>query len=474
MHHGNTFALDVHIGGALRRNDRDRDGGGGSRDNFIKTTRPGREAAAPRATFAKDAAKDFDVDSAQVRQAQIWMRAEDTAGVTDVGTVQVTIINTPDPPAAAGSRVEGVWLGEEAVRDVLAVDPDGDAVWVYITQEPSKGVLRLTDEQPTQPGSSRLKGRNPLSYNAPAHGTPVMEEVTFQFVAVDGAAEPAQMSVPAMVSLVLRNPAAQDNTPPEALPLEVASADGRRVTGAFKATDDTSRASQISYQVLVPPDLGSVTIRNGTFANDPDLGAHGNDSFIYVALYHFSPVSNPARVSILIEERNDPPVPACEPSAQLLNEGSALRDAVMGTVTISDMTAAGADSADTLASVFVNETNTARSSRHLISLTALKLVLTESRLARFQWACSAVTQVLSPMATGDGGNGVEVALLAYDTDERVGFNHTLLNAADLRGSIAPLEVVLGNSSADDASVSAGGLSPAAFMYTPPPLQWGFR
>eukprot|EP00873_Tetraselmis_striata_P040454 jgi/Tetstr1/460718/TSEL_005905.t1 len=34
------------FGGALRRNDRDRDGGGGSRDNF-KTTRPGREAVAP-------------------------------------------------------------------------------------------------------------------------------------------------------------------------------------------------------------------------------------------------------------------------------------------------------------------------------------------------------------------------------------------------------------------------------------------
>eukprot|EP00873_Tetraselmis_striata_P036677 jgi/Tetstr1/456941/TSEL_043611.t1 len=47
------------FGGALiRRNDRDRDGGGGgSRENF-KTTRPGRVAVAPRATFAKDATKD--------------------------------------------------------------------------------------------------------------------------------------------------------------------------------------------------------------------------------------------------------------------------------------------------------------------------------------------------------------------------------------------------------------------------------
>eukprot|EP00873_Tetraselmis_striata_P017419 jgi/Tetstr1/437683/TSEL_000241.t1 len=44
-------------GGALRRNDRDQDGGGGSRENF-KTSRPVREAAAPRATFAKDATKD--------------------------------------------------------------------------------------------------------------------------------------------------------------------------------------------------------------------------------------------------------------------------------------------------------------------------------------------------------------------------------------------------------------------------------
>eukprot|EP00873_Tetraselmis_striata_P020573 jgi/Tetstr1/440837/TSEL_000253.t1 len=47
----------LRFGGALRRNDRDQDGGGGSRENF-RTTRPGREAVAPRATFAKDGAKD--------------------------------------------------------------------------------------------------------------------------------------------------------------------------------------------------------------------------------------------------------------------------------------------------------------------------------------------------------------------------------------------------------------------------------
>eukprot|EP00873_Tetraselmis_striata_P026720 jgi/Tetstr1/446984/TSEL_034442.t1 len=46
------------FGGALRRNDRDRDGGDGSRENFKTTKRPGREAVAPRATFAKDAIKD--------------------------------------------------------------------------------------------------------------------------------------------------------------------------------------------------------------------------------------------------------------------------------------------------------------------------------------------------------------------------------------------------------------------------------
>eukprot|EP00873_Tetraselmis_striata_P011629 jgi/Tetstr1/431893/TSEL_021382.t1 len=45
------------FGSALRRNDRDRDGGGSSRENF-KTTRPGREVVAPRATFANDATKD--------------------------------------------------------------------------------------------------------------------------------------------------------------------------------------------------------------------------------------------------------------------------------------------------------------------------------------------------------------------------------------------------------------------------------
>eukprot|EP00873_Tetraselmis_striata_P011746 jgi/Tetstr1/432010/TSEL_021486.t1 len=48
--------------GALRRNDRDRDGGGGSRENF-KTT---RKAVATRATFAKDATKDSGKSKANV------------------------------------------------------------------------------------------------------------------------------------------------------------------------------------------------------------------------------------------------------------------------------------------------------------------------------------------------------------------------------------------------------------------------
>eukprot|EP00873_Tetraselmis_striata_P007338 jgi/Tetstr1/427602/TSEL_017727.t1 len=43
--------------GAFRCDDRDWDGGDGSRE-YSKTTRPGRQAAAPRATFAKDATKD--------------------------------------------------------------------------------------------------------------------------------------------------------------------------------------------------------------------------------------------------------------------------------------------------------------------------------------------------------------------------------------------------------------------------------
>eukprot|EP00873_Tetraselmis_striata_P026549 jgi/Tetstr1/446813/TSEL_034293.t1 len=45
------------FGGASRRNDRDRDGGGSNRDNF-KNARPELEATAPLATFTKDVTKD--------------------------------------------------------------------------------------------------------------------------------------------------------------------------------------------------------------------------------------------------------------------------------------------------------------------------------------------------------------------------------------------------------------------------------
>eukprot|EP00873_Tetraselmis_striata_P039814 jgi/Tetstr1/460078/TSEL_005398.t1 len=47
-----------HFGrGDPRRNDHDRDGGGGSRNNF-KNVRPARETTAPRTAFTKDGTKD--------------------------------------------------------------------------------------------------------------------------------------------------------------------------------------------------------------------------------------------------------------------------------------------------------------------------------------------------------------------------------------------------------------------------------
>eukprot|EP00873_Tetraselmis_striata_P037961 jgi/Tetstr1/458225/TSEL_044713.t1 len=58
------------FGGALRRNDRDRDGGGGCYEDF-KTTRPWREAVAPRAAFAKDANKDYGKSKAKVEPLSV-------------------------------------------------------------------------------------------------------------------------------------------------------------------------------------------------------------------------------------------------------------------------------------------------------------------------------------------------------------------------------------------------------------------
>eukprot|EP00873_Tetraselmis_striata_P002490 jgi/Tetstr1/422754/TSEL_013551.t1 len=55
----------AYLRNALRRNDHERNGGGGSRENF-KTTRPGREAVAPRATFAKDVTKGSAASPAAV------------------------------------------------------------------------------------------------------------------------------------------------------------------------------------------------------------------------------------------------------------------------------------------------------------------------------------------------------------------------------------------------------------------------
>jgi hypothetical protein len=414
------------------------------------------------------------------------VQAEDASGARDFATVAVKVRNVPDPPVAVASRVEGVWLGEEATFDVGASDPDGSAVWVYITRDPAKGVLRLSEETPTQPGSSRRKGFNPVTYIAPVDGVAVMEEVTVEFVAVDEASTPLQMSQPAVVTLVLQNAAAVDNAPPEVLPVTVRTTEGHSVQAVFLAADDTSLPSQLTYEVLVLPELGVVEVTgdvgDSTFRYTPRRGVHGNDSFLYAAMDHFHATSRPAKVSILVEERNDPPLPACE--SDLFGEVSPLRDLLLSPTsssslwengTLADPTAFESSELTRIASqpllseMFANETASAIGGREVMALSALSLVLTANTMPpSLAWVCSTETSVISGMTTNTSSPAaVELALFAYDADERRGLNNTILDQDGIQGTSQSM----GTLSANNATTSAS-LVVSIVRYMPRPLLWG--
>eukprot|EP00873_Tetraselmis_striata_P034948 jgi/Tetstr1/455212/TSEL_042061.t1 len=53
------------FGGTLRRNDRNRDSGGSNHRENSRHARPGREAVAPRSTFAKDVTEGFGKSKAK-------------------------------------------------------------------------------------------------------------------------------------------------------------------------------------------------------------------------------------------------------------------------------------------------------------------------------------------------------------------------------------------------------------------------
>eukprot|EP00873_Tetraselmis_striata_P036532 jgi/Tetstr1/456796/TSEL_043470.t1 len=98
-----TTARQCLFGGALQRNDRGRDGGGGSRENF-KTARPGREAVAPRPTFAKDVTKDFAASRGQPDKSRTHATL---ATSTDDWGAKVLDLLTTSLKASTYSNYEG-------------------------------------------------------------------------------------------------------------------------------------------------------------------------------------------------------------------------------------------------------------------------------------------------------------------------------------------------------------------------------
>jgi len=414
------------------------------------------------------------------------MQVEDADGAVDIATVSVMIENTPDPPRAQSSRVEAVWLGETTPFSVDASDPDGDAIWVYVTREPAKGRLALAGEAPTQAGSSRRKGRNPLSFAAPAaeDGGPPEEEVTFEFVAVDEAASPPQASAPAVVTLVLRNAAAVDNGPPEARPVAITTTEGRAVSGAFDASDDTSRPEQLSYRVVLEPELGGVQVDvsgSAAFTYTPRSGVFGEDRFLYVAVDRFLAESPPAVVTISVVEVNDPPSAACNPAGgALLANSSALQTWLDSAAAarhlarlggLGERNASQPDDDPSLAELLAGEMAGAESGRQLMGLQALAdTLLAAGGADDYAVACAPAAELAAPMGIEAGSGGVDVLLLAYDADERSAAGLTIImgspGSSSIGGSLEQLPRL--NASATQGS----GLSALPFRYAPPPLRWG--
>ena len=219
-------------------------------------------------------------------------RSSDGTLESSVTTVTIQVNSVPQVTEDAYAVDEDQSLVVDASLGVLAndVDVDGDTLTVTVIDQPDHGALTLETD-----------GAFEYTPAANYHGTD-----TFTYVAHDGFAASAEVTVTITVNSVNDAPVAADDaySVNEDAVLNVAAVDGVQANDV-DVDGDTLTATLVSL-----PSNGSVTLNgDGSFDYTPNADFFGADSFTYT-VSDGSDASSETTVVITVEPIADPPVAA--------------------------------------------------------------------------------------------------------------------------------------------------------------------
>lgn len=230
-----------------------------------------------------------------VGQDTFTYRASDTAALSGVATVTITVTPVNDPPVAVNDAFSTFTNTALTVTapGILGNDTDSD------------GPLPLTAVNFSSPASGTLTPSADGSFVfTPANNFTGM--VTFTYAARDGAN--ATSAAPATVTITVSGaqpPTAVNDgySTAEDTQLVVNSAQG------VLANDTSPGGLALTAELATSTNNGSLTLNpNGSFTYTPNNNYNGPDSFTYRARNSAGQVSNVATVAINVTPVNDPPV----------------------------------------------------------------------------------------------------------------------------------------------------------------------
>ncbi|WP_194242539.1 beta strand repeat-containing protein [Gimesia benthica] len=262
-------------------------------------------------SFTFNPGTDFqDLAVGETRQVTFTYTATDQhSGVSNTGTVTVTVTGVNDDPTAADEGIAATEGGGAVSTSVLADDVDSD--------DDANSLVYAITAQPSE-GSASSNGDGSFTFNP---GTDFQDlalgetrQVTFTYTATDSNSAVSNTgTVTVTVTGVNDDPTAAD----EGI---AATEDGGAVSTSVLADDVDSDddANSLVYTITAQPSEGtassngdgSFTFNPGTDFQDLALGETRQVTFTYTATDQHSAVSNTGTVTVTVTGVNDDPTAA--------------------------------------------------------------------------------------------------------------------------------------------------------------------
>eukprot|EP00873_Tetraselmis_striata_P025523 jgi/Tetstr1/445787/TSEL_033434.t1 len=364
------------------------------------------------------------------------------------GLITIDILPSDDPPVAQDMHIT-VYSGRNTTFSLPAYDPDGVPVELFILTEPQGAgeALSLTDEAFVSGTSQRRKGRNPITFYAPAAAIPDYTR-SFSYVARD--TDRAQRSREAWVHVLVRSPeywsTIKENRPPVALSGNLTVLQGGVLADVLNATDDYDSRAQLIFAVSDPPVGGSLRLTGFDFVYTPQPDFWGADSFTFTVMDGMG-LSSAAIVDITVRHINSLPIPVCDLPAVAAESGLPLIADAELRASLSNLADHNAMSRvsrnDTAAGLVLAGTEAVagdiyKAESRTRALDLLSFFVREGTIldgpSAFEFACSSAGSWELEMGTAEAPHALDVSLLAFDRDEDQALTYHVVQPP-LRGSL---------------------------------------